>query len=288
MSVTIDQLQDQANQIRQDVIKMLVSAGSGHSAGSLGMADVFAALYFGGQLILDPQHPWRGDRDRIILSSGHICPIWYATLAHAGYFPLAELETLRKMNSRLQGHPHFRSLPGVENSAGPLGQGISFAIGVALAVRQGWKPPARLPRVICITSDAELQEGQTWEAAMAAAKYRLDHLTFITDRNHIQIDGFVDQIMPLEPLALKLGSFGFHVLAIDGHNIHQILDALQFDLTIRRQPVWIIANTIPGKGVSFMEGMYEWHGKPPMRRGDAIGALAELKRIRTLGSQIEI
>lgn len=282
----ISKLHDKANEIRQDVIKMLVAAGSGHSAGSLGMADVFAALYFGGQLVLDPADPWREDRDRILVSSGHICPVWYAALAHAGYFPREELGSLRQINSRLQGHPHVRSLPGIENTSGPLGQGMSVAVGVALALRLKRPTLPRIPRVICITSDAELQEGQAWEAAMAASKYQLDNLTFITDRNYIQIDGFTEDIMPLEPLALKLGSFGFHVLSVDGHNIQEVLNALQFDLAIRRQPVWIIANTIPGKGVSFMEGMYEWHGKPPTKKGEAVGALAELKRLRTLGGRV--
>jgi transketolase len=287
------QLQDKANEIREDTIKMLVEAGSGHSAGPLGMADVFTALYFGGQLNLDPQHPWREDRDRIVLSCGHICPAWYVTLAHAGYFSKDELSTLRKIDSRLQGHPYARSLPGVENTGGPLGQGISLAAGMAMVVRTKWVSgelgeigATRIPRVICLTSDGELQEGQTWEAAMFASKNNLDHLTFITDRNHIQIDGYTENVMPLEPLAEKIGSFGFHVLSVDGHNIQEILNALQFDLSIHRKPVWIIANTIPGKGVSFMENMPEWHGKPPMEVKDAYQAVEELHQLRTLGGKI--
>lgn len=263
---------------------MLVNAGSGHSAGSLGMADVFTALYFGGKLNLDSQDPWNENRDRIILSNGHICPVLYATLAHAGYFPKEELLTFRKINSRLQGHPHFRSAPGIENTSGPLGQGMSFAVGMAVAVKM--KQSVSLPRVICLTSDAELQEGQVWEAAMFAAKNNLDHLTFITDRNHIQIGGFTEDIMPLEPLAEKIGSFGFHVLSINGHNFQEILNALDFDLAIHRKPVWIIANTIPGKGVDFMENLPKWHGIPPMEKGQAVEALAELEKLRTLGGRI--
>ena len=282
--VTVQQLQDRATEIREDIIKMLVNAGSGHSAGSLGMADVFTALYFGGKLSLNPQDPWNENRDRIILSNGHICPVLYATLAHAGYFPKEELLTFRKINSRLQGHPHFRSAPGIENTSGPLGQGMSFAVGMAVAVKM--KQAVRLPRIICLTSDAEFQEGQAWEAAMFAAKNNLDHLTFITDRNHIQIGGFTEEIMPLEPLAEKIGAFGFHVLSINGHNFQEILNALDFDLAIHRKPVWIIANTIPGKGVDFMENLPKWHGIPPMEKGQAVEALAELEKLRTLGGRI--
>lgn len=291
--MTIQQLQDKATEIREDIIKMLVNAGSGHSAGSLGMADVFTALYFGDKLNLNPQDPWDENRDRIILSNGHICPVLYATLAHAGYFPKKELLTFRKINSRLQGHPHFRSAPGVENTSGPLGQGMSAAVGVAMAVRKkremvkdGLDGKDGIQRVICLTSDAELQEGQAWEAAMFAAKNNLDHLTFITDRNHIQIGGFTEEIMPLEPLAEKIGSFGFHVLSINGHNFQEILNALDFDLAIHRKPVWIIANTIPGKGVDFMENLPKWHGIPPMEKGQAVEALVELNRLRTLGGRI--
>lgn len=286
--MTIDALQNKANEIREDIIKMLVSAGSGHSAGPLGMADVFTALYFGGQLLLDPHDPWREDRDRVILSCGHICPVWYATLAHAGYFPKDELGTLRKLGSALQGHCVARSLPGVENTSGPLGQGVSLAVGVAIGVNMKWKAGQlkRLPRVICITSDGELQEGQVWEAAMSAGKLQLDHLTFITDRNHIQTDGFTEDVMPIEPLALKIGSFGFYPLSVDGHNIQAVLHALQFDTRIKHKPVWIIANTIPGKGVSFMEGMYEWHSKSPQTVGQTMEALVDLHRLRTLGGKI--
>lgn len=268
----IQQLQQKSKDIRQDIIKMISAAGSGHPAGSLSSADIFTALYFSSQLNLDPQNPWREDRDRVILSAGHICPAWYAALAETGYFSTDELSTYAQPDSRLQAHPHFRSAPGIENTSGSLGQGMSFAVGVALAVRlkgptlrtQG-RTLRSLPRVICITSDAELQEGQSWEAAQAASKYQLDNLTFITDRNRIQIDGTTEDIIPLEPLAEKIGSFGFHVLSVDGHNIQQILNALKFDLSVKRKPVWIIANTTAGKGVSFMENKFDWHAKAPTK-----------------------
>lgn len=290
--MNIEELQDKANQIREDIIKMLVEAGSGHSAGSLGMADVFTALYFGGKLVLDPEHPWREDRDRIVLSCGHICPVLYATLAHAGYFPIEELATLRKLDSRLQGHPLARSVPGIEITSGPLGQGVSVAVGMALALRakeEGKRKKEegrKIQRVICITSDGELDEGQTWEAAMFTAKNNLDHLTFITDRNDIQIDGYTHDVMPLEPLAEKIGAFGFYPLSINGHNIQEILNALDFDLAIHRKPVWIIANTIPGKGVPYMEDLPEWHGKAPLGPGEAVGAIEAIHNLRTLGGRI--
>jgi len=286
------QLQDKANEIREDIIKMLVAAGTGHSAGPLGMADVFTALYFGGILEYDPRDPWKKDRDRLLLSAGHIVPGLYPVLAHAGYFPHEEMFTLRKINSRLQGHPHARSVGGIENSAGPLGQGTSQAVGMAYALSLNFKSQnpkfklTRLPRVICVTGDGELQEGQCWEAFMFAAKNKLDNLTFVVDRNHIQIDGYTEEIMPEEPLADKFKSFGLHVLEIDGHNMEAILDAFNFDQAIHRKPVVIIANTIPGKGVSYMENLPEWHGKPPIGKGEAVKALAEIHNIRTLGGKI--
>lgn len=284
--MNIEELQNKANEIREDVIKMLAVAGSGHSAGSLGMADVFTALYFGGKLVVDPENPWKEDRDRIVLSCGHICPGLYATLAHAGFFPIEELATLRKLDSRLQGHPLSRSAPGVEITSGPLGQGVSVAVGMALAIRKKMANNGQIPRVICITSDGELDEGQTWEAAMFAAKNNLDHLTFITDRNDIQIDGYTHDVMPLEPLAEKIGAFGFYPLSINGHNIQEILNALDFDLSVHRKPVWIIANTIPGKGVPYMENLPEWHGKAPLGPGEAVGAIEALHNLRTLGGRI--
>jgi transketolase len=271
-------LEEMANVLRQDVIKTLVEAGSGHSAGPLGMADVFATLYFH---ILNhkPKKPNWPERDRVVLSNGHICPILYATLARAGYFPLEELKTLRRINSRLQGHPHRKTLPGIENTSGPLGSGLSQAIGMALAARLDH---AR-HRVYCLMSDGEHQEGNTWEAVMFAGNERLSNLTAIMDRNNIQIDGFTENVMPLEPLKEKYESFNWHVLEIDGHNPEEIVDSVAEARAIFEKPTMVIAHTIPGKGVSFMERDYTWHGKPP-KPEEARKALAEL---RTLGAKIK-
>ncbi len=272
------ELEEIANSIREDIIKSLVEAGSGHSAGPLSMADIFTAFYFH-ILNHDPKNPGYEDRDRLILSNGHICPVQYVTLAHAGYFPKEELMTLRKIDSRLQGHPHRGSLPGVETTSGPLGSGLSQAIGVALAARLDNKKY----RVYCLMSDGEQEEGNTWEAAMFAGKNRLNNLTAIIDRNNIQIDGFTEQVMPLEPLADKYKSFGWHVLEIDGHNFEDINDAINEAQAIYEKPTVIIAHTIPGKGVSFMERDYRWHGKPPTKEEGRM-ALVEL---RTLGGKIK-
>ena len=269
-----------AMEIRKDIIKMLLSAGSGHSAGPLGMADVFATLYFSGILNWDPVDPWKEDRDRVILSNGHICPVWYATLAHTGAFSHQELMSLRKLGSGLQGHPHFRELPGVENSGGPLGQGLSQAIGQAMAARIN----ADKWRVYCLMSDGEFEEGQTWEALMFAGKNKLNNLIAIIDRNNIQIDGFTEDVMPLEPLFDKLKCFGWMVLEIDGHDINQIHSAIEKTRDLSKQPIVIIANTIPGKGVEFMEGDYIWHGLVP--KGEQ-GEEA-LKDLRTLWGKIKL
>jgi transketolase len=274
----IQELELKANEIRQDIIKMLLEAGSGHSAGPLGMADVFTALYFSGSLNLDPKDPWNENRDRVILSAGHICPVWYPTLAHAGYFPHEELMSLRKMNSRLQGHPHYRELPGVENTGGPLGQGLSQAIGHALSARMN----KQKYRTYCVMSDGELEEGQNWEAIMMAGKNNLHNLVAIIDRNNIQIDGVTEDVMPLEPLADKWRAFNWSVIEVDGHNMREIIDALEKAKTIFENPTVIIAHTIPGKGVDFMENDYNWHGKPP-NKDEAKKALHEL---RTLGGKI--
>jgi transketolase len=268
-----------ANEIRQDIIKMLVTAGSGHSAGSLGMADVFTALYFGDVVKYDPKNPALPDRDRVVLSAGHICPVLYATLAHAGFFPHSELASLRKLNSRLQGHPHNLGLPGLENSSGPLGQGLSQAVGMAYA---GLKINLQPWRVFCILSDGEHEEGQTWEAVMFAGKNNLRNLTALIDRNNIQIDGFTEDVMPLEPLADKYKAFGWTVLEVDGHNIREIVDACNKAKAIAENPTVIICHTIPGKGVDFMENHYEWHGMPPSREQ----AQKALKELRTLGGRI--
>ncbi len=289
-----------ANDVRQDIIAMLLAAGSGHSAGPLGMADVFTALYFGDVVKHDPKQPNDPTRDRVILSNGHICPVWYATLAHAGYFPRSELKTLRKLGSRLQGHPHRGELPGVENTGGPLGQGLSQALGLAEAARLDAAMVARSSSTSevpesknlrgspgtwhtwCLMSDGEHDEGQTWEAVLYAGKRRLSNVTAILDRNHIQIDGTTETIMPLEPLRAKYEAFNWHVLEVDGHNISHIIDACREARAIAEQPTMIIAHTIPGKGVDFMENDYEWHGKPPNKE-EARKALHEL---RTLGGKI--
>jgi transketolase len=272
--MTIKQLELQANQIRQDIIKMLLEAGSGHSAGPLGMADIFTVLYFD-VLNIDPKKPTWPDRDRLVLSCGHICPVLYATLAHRGYFPVEELMTLRKFGTRLHGHPHNLELPGIENSSGPLGQGLSQAVGMALASNLDNKKW----RTYAILSDGEHDEGQTWEAIMFAGKNNLHNLTAVVDRNNIQIDGFTEDVMPLEPLADKYRSFNWHVLEIDGHNFEDIIAAFRHAKAVFEKPTVIIAHTIPGKGVDFMENDYHWHGKVP-KSDEAKLALKELRTLR--------
>lgn len=266
-----------AGTIRQDIISMLVQAGSGHSAGPLGMADIFTALYFY-LANFKPSNPHWPDRDRILLSNGHICPVLYATLARAGFFPIEELKTLRQFGSRLQGHPHRGSLPGVENTSGPLGSGLSQAIGVSLAL----KLKSSRSQVYCLMSDGEHDAGNTWEAVLLAGKQKLNNLIAIMDRNNIQIDGFTENVMPLEPLRDKYESFNWHVLEIDGHNIEAIVDAVNEAKAVYEKPTMIIAHTIPGRGVDFMENQFEWHGKPPT---PAEAKLA-LRQLRTLNNQI--
>ncbi|OGY79267.1 MAG: transketolase [Candidatus Kerfeldbacteria bacterium RIFCSPHIGHO2_02_FULL_42_14] len=272
--VQIDKLERLANTIRQDVMRMLVAAGSGHSAGPLGMADVFTALYF---TILnhDPKRPNWPDRDRLYLCCGHICPVRYAAMLRAGYGPVSEGKTLRKLGSRLQGHPALHHWDAVESSSGPLGQGISIAVGAALAAKLDHKKHF----VFCVMSDGELQEGQVWEAYMFAGKHKLGNLVTIIDRNNIQIDGFTEEVMPLEPLADKFRAFNWHVLEIDGNNMEQILDACNLGKTIYEKPTVIIAHTVPGKGVDFMEADFAWHGKPP-KPDEARVALRELRTLR--------
>jgi len=270
----IEFLEKKANDIRADIIKILVEAGSGHSAGPLGMADIFTALYFA-VLNIDPKRPLWEERDRVILSNGHICPVWYPTLSHRGFFPHEELFTLRKLNSRLQGHPHAFALPGVENTGGPLGQGLSQAVGKALAARMDKKKWW----TYCLLSDGEHDEGQTWEAIMFAGKEKFGNLTAIVDRNNIQIDGFTEDVMPLEPLKEKYESFGWHVQEIDGHNMEAIIDSCNEAKAIFNKPSVIIAHTIPGKGVDFMERDWTWHGKPP-KEDEAKIALKELRTLR--------
>jgi transketolase len=285
--MTHTQLELTANSIREDIVKMLVEAGSGHSAGPLGLADIFAALYFD-ILKHDPKKPDWLDRDRLFLSNGHCVPVRYAAMARAGYFPLDELMTLRKFGSRLQGHPERLRLPGLESTSGPLGSGISQAAGMALALRMD----GGRQRVYCVTGDGELDEGNMWEAIMFAAKERLTHLTVIVDRNNIQIDGVTETVMPLGDLARKFAAFGWHVVEIDGNNVQAVISACELAKAVTESPTVIIAHTIPGKGVDYMEYDYHWHGTPPgltdvpgapKRDAQAKVALAEL---RTLGGQI--
>lgn len=274
MNINEKDLAVTANTIRQNIIKMLLAAGSGHSAGPLGMADVFTALYFA-ILKIDPKKPAWPDRDRVILSNGHINPVWYATLAERGYFPVSELATLRKLGTRLHGHPHNLALPGIENSGGPLGQGLSQAIGMALAARLDGKKY----RVHALLSDGEHDEGQTWEAVMFAGKEKLHNLTVWVDRNNIQIDGFTENVMPLEPFSAKYQAFNWHVLEVDGHNFEEIIDAAAKAEAIYEKPTVIICHTIPGKGVDFMESDFKWHGIPP-DKDQAKLALRELRSLR--------
>ncbi len=285
---TTKELELIANEIRQDIIKMLVEAGSGHSAGPLDMADVFTAMFFE-VLRHKPKEPYWPERDRFVLSNGHINPVLYATMAHAGYFPTSELMTLRKFGTRLQGHPERTRLPGLETTSGPLGSGISQAAGMAL----GFKMDAlKQQRVWCFTSDGEHQEGNTWEAIMFAGKNRLNNLTVVVDRNNIQIDGLTEDVMPLEPFAMKYQAFNWHVIEIDGHNFEEIIAALNQSRAILEKPTCIIAHTIAGKGVDFMEYDYRWHGIPPGIKdieGDppkALQAKAALEKLRTLNGKI--
>ena len=271
-------LEEMANLIRRDIIEMLLEAKSGHSAGPLGMADVFTALYFH-VLNHKPKKPNWEDRDRLLLSNGHICPALYAALARADYFPLEELKTLRKLGTRLQGHPHRKTLPGIESTSGPLGEGLTQAAGMALAARMDNKKH----RIYCLMSDAEQNSGIIWEAAMFIGKNKLNNITAIIDRNNIQIDGFTEDVMPLEPLKEKYEAFNWHVLEIDGHSFEAIIDACNEAKAIFEKPTLIIAHTIPGKGVDFMEFDFSWHGKPPNKEE----AKKAMHQLRTLGGKIK-
>jgi transketolase len=269
--LTINEIKHKANLIRQDIIEMLLEAGSGHSAGPLGMAEVFASLYFE-VLQHNPKSPTDENRDRVVLSCGHICPVLYASLAESGYFPKEELKTLRKLNSRLQGHPHNLALPGIETSSGPLAQGVSQAVGMAYGLMMDGR---KSQRVYLIMSDGEQQEGQVWEGIMFAGKYRLHNLTAFIDRNNIQIDGNTEDVMPLGELKAKYEAFNWHVIEVDGHNPQKLIDACYEAKAIYEKPTVIIAHTIPGKGVDFMEGDYKWHGMPPNKE-QAEKALSQL------------
>jgi transketolase len=277
----IKELEVQANTIRQSIIEMLLEAGSGHTAGPLGMADIFTALYFH-VLKHDPKKPDWPERDRLVLSNGHICPVLYATMAHVGYFPVSELKTLRKFKSRLQGHPHREFLPMLETSSGPLGEGLGQAVGMALANRID-NGPSTDRFIFTLLGDGELEEGSNWEAAMLAGKEKLRNLIAIVDRNNIQIDGFTEDIMPLESLRARWEAWNWHVLEIDGHNFEEIVAAIDQAKAIFEKPSVIIAHTIPGKGVHEFERKFEWHGKPPNKE-EADMALHEL---RTLGGKIK-
>jgi transketolase len=272
------ELEKIANDIRVDIIKMLEHAKSGHSAGPLGLADVFTALYFD-LLKHNPENPDWDERDILLLSNGHCVPVRYVAMAHAGYFPKKELMTLRQFGSRLQGHPERERLPGLENTSGPLGSGLSQAAGMALAMRMDknfhrW--------VYVVMGDGEQDEGNVWEAAMLTAKYKLNNVIAITDRNNIQIDGPTEKVMPLEGLRAKWEAFGWHVIEIDGNNTEAIIEAVGMAKAIVEKPVMILAHTVPGKGVDFMEYDYHWHGAPPNHEQ----AVKALKELRTLGGKI--
>lgn len=277
--LSIRELEHKAYALREDVIRMLEHAGSGHSAGPLGLAEIFSVLYFD-VMRYDPKNPDWNERDYFFLSNGHCVPIQYAAMAHAGFFPREELKTLRKFGSRLQGHPERTKLPGLENTSGPLGSGLSQAAGVAQVLQHIDKQPHRF--VYVVTGDGELDEGNIWEAAMFAGKYKLSQLIVFVDRNNIQIDGTTDQVMPLEDLRGKWESFGWHVQEIDGHNVESIRDAASMARAITTKPSVIIAHTIPGKGVDFMEYDYHWHGAPP----NSEQAKDALHKLRTLDGKI--
>lgn len=252
---------EKAYAIRKSIIEMLIEAKSGHTAGPLDMADIFTYLYFHA-LKHDPKKPDWEYRDRLILSNGHICPVLYATMAHAGYFPIEELKTLRKFKSRLQGHPHREFLPMLENSSGPLGSGLSQVLGMAIAERIDFGKTSS-KQFVCLVGDGELNEGQNWEAIMLAGKEKIQNLTVFVDRNNIQIDGFTEDVMPLNPLADKWRSFNWHVQEIDGHNFRAIDEAWGQAQAVFDKPSVIIADTISSKGIRDYERKYEWHGKPP-------------------------
>ena len=275
------ELKEKANNIRISLIEALIAAGSGHTAGPLDMADIFTVLFFH-SLKHNPKKPSWLERDRLVLSNGHICPVLYSTMAHAGYFPLEELKTLRKFGSRLQGHPHRDFLPMLESSSGPLGSGLSQAVGMALAdkIDHGLTSGRR---IYALLSDGEQDCGQTWEAAMLASKEKLQNLVAVIDRNNIQIEGYTENVMPLESLSDKWRTWNWHVIEIDGHNIEEIADAFETAKAIFGKPTVIIAHTIAGKGVPEFERDYRWHGKPPNKEE---GEMA-IKALRTLGGKIK-
>lgn len=253
-------LREIARVIREDIIRMLAAAGSGHSAGPLGMAELLTALYFNA-MRHDPKNPDWAERDVFFLSNGHTAPVLYAALARAGYFPVEELGTLRRLGSRLQGHPERLVLPGLESTSGPLGSGLSQAAGYAYAASRIDRQRHRF--VYAVMGDGELDEGNIWEAAMFAGGHRIGNLIGLIDRNNIQIDGSTEDVMPLRNLRAKWESFDWHVIEIDGNNVRAVVDALALGRAVTAQPTMIVANTVPGKGVPFMEFDHKWHGNPP-------------------------
>ncbi len=277
----IKELEMKANGIRESIIEMLVEAKSGHTAGPLGMADIFTLLYFH-TLKHNPKEPDWMNRDRLVLSNGHICPVLYATMAHAGYMPVKELMTLRKFGSRLQGHPHREYMPWLENSSGPLGSGLSQAVGMAIADRID-NGAGTDKTIYALLSDGEHDEGNTWEAVLLGGKMKLRNLIAIVDRNNIQIDGYTEDIMPLGDLRKKYEKFGWFAQEVDGHNFREVHDAIEKAKAVYEKPSVIIARTIPGKGVKEFERDYHWHGTPPNKeQGDMA-----LKELRTLGGKIK-
>ena len=266
------EIKQKATRMRRNIIRMLEHAGSGHSAGALGMADLVAALYFG-IMNIDPKNPENPERDLFMLSNGHTVPVQYAAMAEAGFFPESELMTLRQWGSRLQGHPERMMLPGLETTSGPLGCGVAQGAGMAYALQYLDKQRHRW--VYVVTGDGELDEGNIWESAMFAGKYKLAQLIVFVDRNNIQIDGPTEDVMPLENLREKWESFGWHVQEIDGNNVRAVIDAVNFAKAVENKPCCIITHTIPGKGVDFMEYDYAWHGIAPNSE-QAEQALAEL------------
>ncbi len=270
-----DEVIETARRMRIDIIEMLAAAGSGHPGGSLSAADIVASLYFGGVMEYDENNPLSSGRDRFILSKGHAAPVLYAALAEVGYIPREELLTLRKLHSRLQGHPDSKKVPGVEVSTGSLGQGLSIASGLALGMRLNAADGEEPHRVFTLMGDGEIEEGQVWEAAMFAAHYKLDNLVAIVDNNNLQIDGDVRDVAGLDKIAAKFSAFGWQTMEVDGNDVPAVLTALRAATLITGAPVVIVAHTVKGKGVSFMENQAGWHGKAPNAE-QAKAAIAEL------------
>ena len=267
----INYLEEKAKEIRKGIIEAVYSGKSGHPGGSLSIADIMTVLYFK-ELNINPENPKDKNRDRLVLSKGHCAPALYSALANRGYFEVEELKSLRKIESRLQGHPDMNKIPGVDMTTGSLGQGLSAANGMAIAGKLDNKDY----RVYCILGDGEIEEGQIWESAMASSKYQLDNLCVIVDNNNLQIDGSIEEVMSSYPIDEKFKSFGFQVINIDGHNIQEIIDAFDVAKNVKDKPTCIIAKTIKGKGVSFMENQVGWHGKAPNEE-EYIQAMEELK-----------